>query len=398
MLREALVGLVRGRRGREDRENESVYALNGVSFSVAHGEVLGIIGRNGAGKSTLLKILSRITHPTSGSMIVRGRVASLLEVGTGFHEELTGLENIYLSGSILGMNRKLIESRIETIVDFAGIPKFLHTPIKRYSSGMRLRLGFAVAAHLESDVLLVDEVLAVGDVEFQKKCLEAMDNLHTKGKAVLFVSHNLAAIEHLCSRAIWIDAGRVRFDGDPKTAIRAYMATFGEAHGQRVDLTAVQSRRGNGDIVFTGIEFLDVERHRASAIASGDSIVVRLYFEASKVVRQPVFGLQIHSQLGTLISYVHTHNSGFSIPEIEAGAGHMDLELSDLNLLPGRYYVSLWLTSPGYVYYDVLDHCATLDIQESTRYGLGLGLKDALVGLPCRWSLHCAPDLAGERH
>jgi len=290
------------------------------------------------------------------------------------------------------MSRTLIKARIDAIVDFAGIAKFLDTPIKRYSSGMRLRLGFAVAANLEADVMLVDEVLAVGDLEFQKKCLEAMDDLHTQGRTVLFVSHNLAAIEHLCSRAIWIDAGQVKFDGDAKTAIRTYMATFGHVHGQRFDLRTVQSRRGNGAIQFTGLELLDREGRPAQAIASGDSVVVRLAFAASQLIQQPVFGLQVHSHLGTLIAYLHTHNSGLSIPQIEPGLGYMDLEIDDLNLLPGRYYLSLWLTSPGYVYYDVLDHCAVLDMQQSTRYGLGVSLKDALIGLPCRWTLQTSLD------
>ena len=189
MLREVLVDLVRNPFKRVRRKRESIWAVKDASFSVEEGEVVGIIGRNGAGKSTLLKLLSRITYPTSGHMTVQGRVSSLLEVGTGFHEELTGRENVFLNGSILGMKRREIISKIDEIIAFAGVEKFVDTPIKRYSSGMKLRLGFAVAAHLDPDVLFVDEVLAVGDAEFQKKCLDAMDNMSTGGRTVLFVSH-----------------------------------------------------------------------------------------------------------------------------------------------------------------------------------------------------------------
>src|SRR5262245_27591496 len=195
-LREAIVSFLRG-SSRQDDDNEAIWALRDVSFQVPKGEVVGIIGRNGAGKSTLLKILSRITQPTLGRIRVRGRVSSLLEVGTGFHDELTGRENVYLNGSILGMRKREVDERFDEIVEFAGIERFLDTPIKRYSSGMRLRLGFAVAAHLDPDVLIVDEILAVGDAGFQKKCLAAMEGLHSGGRTVLFVSHNMAAVENL---------------------------------------------------------------------------------------------------------------------------------------------------------------------------------------------------------
>src|SRR5579883_1933692 len=224
-LREHLAKLFT--RGREPKKSkEFVWALRDVSFNVSQGQVVGIIGRNGAGKSTLLKILSRITHPTSGSIRVRGRVSSLLEVGTGFHEELTGRENIYLNGSILGMRRREIDRHLDAIVEFSGLSRFVDTPVKRFSSGMRLRLGFAVAAHLDPDVLIVDEVLAVGDAGFQKKCIAAMEDLRSGGRTVLFVSHNLAAVENLCSRGVWIDGGRLRMDGRSKEVIKAYLASY----------------------------------------------------------------------------------------------------------------------------------------------------------------------------
>ena len=209
-------------------EVEEFCALNGVSFQVGVGERVGIIGRNGAGKSTLLKVLSRITHPTRGRVMLNGRVASLLEVGTGFHPELTGRENIFLNGAILGMSRWEIQEKFDEIVDFAEVSKFLDTPVKRYSSGMYVRLAFAVAAHLEPDLLIVDEVLAVGDASFQKKCLGKLaENNSQNGRTVLFVSHNMGAIRSLCSRCIWLDGGSVRMDGDVDTVVDQYLSVAG---------------------------------------------------------------------------------------------------------------------------------------------------------------------------
>jgi lipopolysaccharide transport system ATP-binding protein len=229
MLRERLANFLTNPFAKETVSAESIWALKDVSFAIQEGEIVGIVGRNGAGKSTLLKVLSKITYPTSGRVRVRGRVASLLEVGTGFHEELTGRENIQLNGSILGMKQREVEAKLDQIIEFAGVARFIDTPIKRYSSGMRLRLGFAVAAHLDPDVLIVDEVLAVGDAGFQKKCLSVMEDLRKGGRTVLFVSHNMAAVENLCSRGIWIDSGRVREDGPTHGVIASYLSSFAES-------------------------------------------------------------------------------------------------------------------------------------------------------------------------
>jgi lipopolysaccharide transport system ATP-binding protein len=256
-IREAIMRTITKLTRREAEPEQTIWAVRDVSFEVQNGEVLGIIGRNGAGKSTLLKLLSRITYPTSGSLKARGRISSLLEVGTGFHEELTGRENIFLNGSILGMKKKEIERRLDEIVEFSGIDRFIDTPIKRYSSGMRLRLGFAVAAHLSPDILLVDEVLAVGDADFQKKCLNAMEGLRTSGRTVLFVSHNMAAVENLCSRCIWMDGGRIRADGEARAIVGDYMKTFAQASTGSVDLENIESRSGNGEGKFTHIEFMN---------------------------------------------------------------------------------------------------------------------------------------------
>jgi lipopolysaccharide transport system ATP-binding protein len=238
-LRDALTGgardLVRSLRGRGRRRSadDTIWALRDVSFELRRGEVLGVIGRNGAGTSTLLKILSRITEPTTGSAWIRGRVGSLLEVGTGFHGELTGRENIYLSGAILGMRRREIARKFDEIVDFAEIERFIDTPVKRYSSGMYLRLAFAVAAHLEPDILLVDEVLAVGDAAFQKKCLGKMSDVARQDRTVLFVSHNLVAVETLCGRALWLEAGQISRDGQPSLVIEEYLRTVSSSVTER---------------------------------------------------------------------------------------------------------------------------------------------------------------------
>src|ERR1700693_4989791 len=233
--------VVSGRQVVQGDSVEEFWALKDVSFEVQEGEVLGIIGRNGAGKSTLLKILSRITEPTSGRITLRGRVASLLEVGTGFHPELTGRENIYLNGAILGMNRAEIRKKFDEIVAFAEVDRFLDTPVKRYSSGMYVRLAFAVAAHLEPEILIVDEVLAVGDAEFQKKCLGKMNEVSNGGRTVLFVSHNMAAVENLCQRGIVLERGRAVFDGSSKDAVHHYLTSFSgmpDSDGHTIDLTA----------------------------------------------------------------------------------------------------------------------------------------------------------------
>jgi lipopolysaccharide transport system ATP-binding protein len=213
------------RRGtlRANLHDETIWALNGLSFEIKHGEVVGIIGRNGAGKSTLLKILSRITEPTGGCAEIHGRVGSLLEVGTGFHSELTGRENIYLNGAILGMRKAEINHKLDEIIDFSGVEKFIDTPVKHYSSGMHLRLAFAVAAHLEPEILLVDEILAVGDAAFQKKCLGKMGDVAKEGRTVLFVSHNMAAITQLCGRAFWIENGQLRTTGSPPEVVASYL-------------------------------------------------------------------------------------------------------------------------------------------------------------------------------
>lgn len=393
-LRESLVGLTKLKFLRNRPQEDTIWALRDVSFSIEQGETVGVIGRNGAGKSTLLKVLSRITYPTLGEIKVNGRVAALLEVGTGFHQELTGRENIYLNGSILGMPKKEVDRKFEEIVEFSGVRRFLDTPIKRYSSGMRLRLGFAVAAHLDPDILIVDEVLAVGDAGFQKKCLNAITSLREGSRTVLFVSHNLAAVENLCRRCIWIDGGQIRMDGESRRVIEAYTGSMGSAGTSSSELDDVQNRRGNGKIRYRRIEFLSQDGTAQKVIAAGDPVVIRFHYFAKEPISQPSFGFRMYSDMGTLVTETSTWHHSIGIPLLETGDGYLDLEIDCLNLMSGKYLMSLWLTDmTGALVYDNLEHGISLEIEKANIYRSGRDLDNrcGLVFFPQRW------DLSGMR-
>lgn len=390
MFRERLVSLFRHPFQRRNGNNETFWALRGVTFAVEQGEVLGIIGKNGAGKSTLLKVLSKVTYPTSGQFSVHGQFASLLEVGTGFHDELTGRENIFLNGSIMGMTRGQIRAKFDAIVAFADVARFIDIPIKRYSSGMRLRLGFAVAAHLDPDVLMVDEILAVGDVGFQKKCLKAMNDLRTVGRTVLFVSHNMAAVENLCARVIWLDDGRIRQVGNSKDVIHAYMATFAGKQTAGADLRHFQDRRGIGGIRYTGIEFLGLDRQPLPIIKSGDRLIVRLHYLAEKFTPNfIVFGFRLFTELGTLVTDVSTGCTGTHISDLPPGRGYIDVEIDFLNLMPATYSMSLFIHNNSTRMYEALEYCVSFDVHVSDFYGSGMGITSAngIMFLPFKWYL-----------
>jgi hypothetical protein len=286
------------------------------------------------------------------------------------------------------MSKKRIDAKLDEIVAFAEVERFMDTPIKRYSSGMRMRLGFAVAAHLESDILIVDEVLAVGDTEFQRKCLQAMSDLHSTGRTVLFVSHNLTAVQTLCTHAIWIDGGRLLQAGTSAEVIKAYLSTFDTSEEIVSDLRQVRQRTGDGDIRFTRIEFLTADRSGPAPVQCGDSFVVRLHFEATREMADPIFGFEIQNSLGLVVANIHTYNNGFEIPLLPAGPGFIDVLMDDVNLLPGRYLLSLYSVNLGDIFHDVLPHCSALEVQTSNRYGLMRGLiKDPLVIFDCHWAL-----------
>jgi lipopolysaccharide transport system ATP-binding protein len=317
---------------------EEFWALRNVSFEVRRGEVLGIIGRNGAGKSTLLKILSRITEPSEGRVTVNGRVASLLEVGTGFHPELTGRENIYLNGAILGMTRAEIRRKFDEIVDFADVEKFLDTPVKRYSSGMYVRLAFAVAAHLEPEILVVDEVLAVGDAEFQKKCLGKMSEIAGGGRTVLFVSHNMAAVGMLCPRSIHVDAGAIVDIGQTPEIVSAYLRQR-RITSQRAEAQARKIQQGL---------LLEHVLVVPSEIRSGDEAQVEIAFRALAPGRIRECAILIYSDKGVRVAIVDARESGKLPLNYQQGGFVLVSRIEALPLVEGNFTIGLYLATDGF--------------------------------------------------
>ena len=328
------------RIGQQDafaRIGESILALDDVSFTVQQGEALGIIGRNGAGKSTLLKILSRVTAPSSGVVKVKGRIGSLLEVGTGFHPELTGRENVYLNGTILGMKKKEVTHKFDEIVAFSGVDKFIDTPVKRYSSGMYVRLAFAVAAHLDPEILIVDEVLAVGDAEFQKKCLGKMGDVAGEGRTVLFVSHNMAAIQQLCELTLVLKSGRISYQGSTREAINHYLFF------RKNDLKILDSPIAeNSDRHFSleRIAFRNNQDMEIPAAISGEELFIDLYINSKEIVRNLDISIGINSREGTRLSILHSRLSGCQLSLFEEKS-RISCHIKNLNLLSNQYLLDI---------------------------------------------------------
>lgn len=339
-LRESLVSLAARPLGRASpTSHETIWALKDVSFEVERGEALGIIGRNGAGKSTLLKILSRITRPTTGRAEVYGRLGSLLEVGTGFHPELTGRENIFLNGAILGMSRREIRRHFDEIVDFAETEQFLDTPVKRYSTGMYMRLAFAVAAHLRSEILVVDEVLAVGDSAFQAKCLGKMEDVASEGRTVLFVSHNLAAVAQLCTRALLLDAGSVRVEGTADHVIAGYLS--GASKSGHVRFRHSREAASTKGATFEWAELRDAEDHARSDFSIGDDITVAFGLRLARDRPGTKLAVSLRAADGTPLAHVVDDDSGFALRRDEE-SWNVSVRFADVRFYPGSYLVSLW--------------------------------------------------------
>jgi lipopolysaccharide transport system ATP-binding protein len=344
--------LFRGRDIVAGDEVEEFWALKDVSFEVKRGEVLGIIGRNGAGKSTLLKVLSRITEPSEGRVTIKGRVASLLEVGTGFHPELTGRENIYLNGAILGMTRAEIKHKFDEIVAFAEVEKFLDTPVKRYSSGMYVRLAFAVAAHLEPEILIVDEVLAVGDLEFQKKCLGKMQDVAGHGRTVLFVSHNIPAVGALCGHGLVLDQGCLVADTSMEAAIAAYALQAARNKASAPNILFESDRpHQNGGAVATKLELLNPNRSPISIAESGAPVVFRIWFAVHTSIPRGSVILSLRGVSGETAVKFETSPNRIQ-PLLAPGTHYVDCCVDSLTLLPGQYFVSLGLAVHGVQFID----------------------------------------------
>lgn len=342
---------------------EEFWALKGIDFEVAEGDRVGIIGRNGSGKSTLLKILSRITEPTEGKVRIRGRVASLLEVGTGFHPELTGRENIYLNGAILGMGRAEIKSKFDEIVAFAEVDKFLDTPVKRYSSGMYVRLAFAVAAHVEPDVLIIDEVLAVGDAQFQRKCMGKMQSIGDSGRTIFFVSHNMASISQLCDKGVVLDRGRIRAIGDIDDAVGNYLAIDDEEM-ESPELEHCPHRRGTGEARFIWGQVFDKVLNPCRRFSMGDDIVLQFRLRIERTLRnkQIRFVLGLRNSDGIQLCKIMDSDSHFLIDNAQDGE-EISIHFSDVRFYPDTYFISLWTGSEsGIEMYDSIEDCLSFRI------------------------------------
>lgn len=345
-----------GNHDKEEAENENyIWALRNVSLEIKQGEVVGIIGRNGAGKTTLLRILTRITDPTEGSAEIFGKVGSLLEIGTGFHPELTGRENIYMNGAILGMKKTEIEQKYDEIIEFAGVEKFIETPLKRYSSGMQVRLAFSVAAHLEPEILLVDEVLAVGDVAFQKKCLGKMEDVSRQGRTVLFVSHNMQAVRSLCPRSILLKDGYVTMDGPTHDTIMGYYKDLELlAVDTNTAISDTKNRRGSGEVRFSKILIQDESGKECSNFMMGSTI----RFASSYQVFEKVDSLFIYIALrsgrsGELVTSVRHPISEDSLPQGHSGT--VTIEFPEVILRPGEYPLHFGLGNSRRQAYDIID-------------------------------------------
>jgi len=370
-LRETVMDLARRplRYLRGNSNTQILWALKDVSFEVAPGDVIGIIGRNGAGKSTLLKVLSRIAEPTTGRVELYGRVASLLEVGTGFHPELSGRENIFLNGSILGMTRKEIETKFDEIVAFAEVEKFMDTPVKRYSSGMYVRLAFAVAAHLEPEILIVDEVLAVGDAAFQKKCLGRMRDVASTGRTVIFVSHNMAAVSSLCSKAMVLWEGKVEYPlGSVEGAIQQYLSQVHKI--TKTKLADRTDRQGNGKVRIKDFVTCDKQGNELEYLATGQEVDFRIYYSSNEANLQNVsVAIGISSNSLGFVSMLSNQVAGDTFESI-ARDGYFTCKIKKLPLAPGSYTANLTIRAND-VILDWIQQAVTLVVEPGDFYGTG---------------------------
>jgi lipopolysaccharide transport system ATP-binding protein len=361
VLARAFIAPFRPTRGH--RPVDYVWALHDVSFDVREGEVIGLIGRNGAGKTTLLKILSRITHPTAGFAEIHGRVGSLLEVGTGFHPELTGRENVYLSGAVLGMKNGEIRQKFDAIVDFAGVERFIDTPLKHFSTGMQMRLAFAVAAHLEPEILLVDEVLAVGDLEFQKKCLGKMQDVSKSGRTIVFVSHNLTAVNALCQRSVLIESGEVVMDGPTPQIIAAYHIRSSETSKDLTDISR-RSRTGTGTAIFTSLALrpLDSNGELAPLARTGCDLIIEVAIEARNELADSNVAIIIYDGGGYRLIDVNLNQKGEFLRLRSGEKACVRFLVRQLYLKPGPYLLGLWLGRNNIEEIDSIPYAASLEI------------------------------------
>ncbi len=369
--------VLRGRRARY----EEFWALKGVDFVVSTGATFGVIGSNGSGKSTLLKCLAGILQPERGSVSVHGRVSALLELGAGFHPELSGRENVFLNGAILGLTRKEITARFDDIVEFAGLDEFIDTPVKNYSSGMFVRLGFAVAAHVEPEVLLIDEVLSVGDESFQRKCAEKIEQFRRDGRTIVFVSHGLAQVEQLCEQVAWIDKGELRMLGPAGEVISAYQGDSHQAHRAEAELG---SRWGSGEAQIVSVGLLDDEGQPLSVLTTMEPATIRVELTSHTPLQDVVVGVRIDSLAGGPVWGTTTRRSGRTIGRL-AGPVRVDLRIPSVPLLEGVYDLTVALTDHTEMHpFDHWERRVRFEVRQYRSYDTGL------VHIPAEWSIHGA--------
>ncbi len=355
---------------------EEFWALKDVSFEVPEGSMFGLMGVNGSGKSTMLNCIAKILRPDKGTIATRGKFSALLELGSGFHPELSGRENIYLNGSILGLSKRELEARFDEIVDFAGVEQFIDQPVKNYSSGMYVRLGFSVAINVDPDVLLVDEVLAVGDAAFQEKCMEKFAEFRRAGKTVVVVSHAMGTMRTLCDRVAWLDAGRLVEVGRPDELIDRYID---EGHVQRGDADG-GSRWGSGEGALTSVAFVDAAGAPTTKLRTGDEATIRLTYETRQRIDKPVFGLAIETLEGVYVWASNTRDADY-VPDCIEGSGTVEFHIPRLMLLPGTFDISASIVDFSTVHvYDFRRHCYRFDVDHGTPRESG-----GLVSLGGAW-------------
>lgn len=373
------------------KKRKELWALKDIFLTVEKGDTLGVIGENGAGKTTLLKIISKITNPTSGSGKVSGRVATLLEVGTGFHPELTGRENIYLNGVILGLKKKEIDKKYDDIIDFAGVSDFLNTPLKHYSTGMWARLAFSVAAHLDPDILLVDEVLSVGDAEFQNKSLSKMNELSDGGRTVIFVSHNMPAIRKLCNRCIYISDGEIKKTGASGDVVDFYLSRQTTNLSGNADFNEYTRRKGSQKVRLKKVELKNQNNDVTGRFLLKDDLNIHLWIETKEAMKNVKIIVKIADSSGETIAHMYDSDSGFRMEDVK-GTSHVSISLKDIRFYPGRYNITIFLLSEIFSYaldlYDEIENAISFDIDNQLVSNRLLSRKSGLLFLTPDWYIH----------
>lgn len=390
---ELLISFFSGSRPSHDREEQDLWAVKDVNLEITPGQCMGIIGKNGSGKSTLLKLIARILRPTTGRIMVRGRVSALLELGTGFHPDLTGRENVYLNASVLGLSKEDTDAHFQSVVAFSELEEFIDTPVKYYSSGMYMRLGFSIAVHVDPQILIIDEILAVGDQAFQEKCINHIYKLKQQGTTIVLVSHNLDVVRKLCTHLVWMEKGKIRAHGTAEEMIQQYLRfLFERGHQPSSKTTKPFKRLGTGSVEITMVRLLDEDEEEEEVFHTGDAMTIEIRYFAHKPVENPEFGLAIYRQDNVQVSGPNTQFSGFPIDKIE-GPGIVRYCISQLPLLPANYVISVAVHDTHYgITYDHHDKAYEFQVGSGgTREIFGL------VEIPANWEWEPRAIPAGEK-